>query len=113
MVQKDWISFHRDVRAQLIISFQATNPQNKMTLNKFRTEVVKSLLDYEKLYQIERRGSNNAHYSKLIPASAKKKNPTLRCKRCYKNSQHHETRYQCVQSEDKPPLCRPMFYVIS
>ena len=81
------------------------NPQNKMTLIKFRTEVFKSLLDYEKLSQIERRGSNNAYYPKLIPASEKNKNPILRCKRCYKNSQRHETRCQCVQCEDKPPLC--------
>ena len=52
-----------------------------MTLIKFRTEVVKSFLDYEKT---ERRGSSNVHYPNLIPVS-KKKNPTLRCKRCYKN----------------------------
>ena len=65
--------------------FKQANPQNKMTLIKFRTEVVKSLLDYEKLSQIERKGSSNAHYPKLFPASEKKKNPTLCCKRCYKN----------------------------
>ena len=76
-----------------------------MTLIKFRTEVVKSLLDYEKLSQIERRGTNDAHSPILIPASEKKKTPTLRYKRCYKNGQRHETRYQCVQCEDKPPLC--------
>ena len=85
--------------------FKEANPQNKMTLIEFRTEVAKSFLDYEKLSQIERRGSNNAHYPKLIPASEKKKNPTLHCKRCYKNGQRHETRYKCLQCEDKPPLC--------
>ena len=85
--------------------FKEANPQNKMTLIEFRTEVAKSFLDYEKLSQIEWRGSNNAHYRKLIPASEKKKNPTLHCKRCYKNGQHHETRYKCLQCEDKPPLC--------
>ena len=76
-----------------------------MTLIKFRTEVVKTLVDYEKLSQIERRGSNNAHYPKLVPVSEKKKTSTLPCKRCYKNGQRHGTRYQCVQCEDKPPLC--------
>ena len=85
--------------------FKQANLQNKMTLIKFRTEVVKSLLDYEKLSQIEGRGSNNAHYPKLIPASEKKKIPTLSFKRCYKNGQRHETRYQCVQCDGKPPLC--------
>ena len=53
--------------------FKQANPQNKMTLIKFRTEVVKSLLDYEKLSQIERRGSNNAHYPQLIPALEEEK----------------------------------------
>ena len=71
-----------------------------MTLIKFPTDVVKSLLNYEKLSQIERRGSNDAHYPILIPASEKKKIPTLRCKRCYKNGQRHKTRYQCVQCVD-------------
>ena len=84
--------------------FQRENLQNKMTLIKFRTEVVKSLLGYEKLSQIERRGSNNGPYPKLIPAS-EKKNPTTCCKHCYKNVQRHETRYQCVQCDDKQPLC--------
>ena len=85
--------------------FKQANRQNKMTLIKFCTEVVKSLLDYEKLFQIERRGSNSAHYPKLIPISEKNKNLTLRCKSCCKNGQCHETRYQCVQCEDEPPLC--------
>ena len=92
--------------------FKQANPQNKMTLFKFRTEVVKSLLNYEKLSQIERRGSNNACYPKLIPAS-EKKNPILRCKRCYKNGQCRETRYQCVPCEDKPLLCGDPCFVIS
>ena len=90
--------------------FKQADPQNKMTFIKFRTEVVKSLLDYEKLSQIERRGSNNAPYPKLIPASEKKKNPTLLC---YKSGQRHETRLQCVQCEDKPPLCvHPCFMLL-
>ena len=67
-----------------------------MNLIKFHTEVVKSLFGYEKLSQIERRGSNNEHYPKLIPPSEKKRNPTLCCKHCYKNGQCDETRYQCV-----------------
>ena len=116
VVQKDWISFHRDVRAQLILFnhlFKNANPQNKMTLIKFCTEVVKILLGYEKLSQIKRRGSNNAHYPKLIPVSEKKKNTTLPSKRCYKNGQRHETRYQCVLCEDKPPLCVDPCFMLS
>ena len=58
-----------------------------------------------KVIQLAQRGSNNTHYPKLISASQKKKNPTLHYKRCYKNGQCHESRYQCVQCEDKPPLC--------
>ena len=85
--------------------FKQANHQNKMTLIKFCTEVVKSLLGYEKLSQIGQRGGNNAHYPKLIPALEMKKKPTLCCKRCYKNGQRHETRYQRVQCEYKPPIC--------
>ena len=44
-----------------------------MIFIKFCTEVVKSLFDYEKLSQIERRGSNNAHYPQLIPALEEEK----------------------------------------
>ena len=84
--------------------FKQANPQNKITLIKFRIEVVKSLLEYQTLSQIERRRSNDFHYPKLIPALEKKKNPTFLWKCCYKNGQRHATRHQCVKCEGKPAL---------
>ena len=92
--------------------FKQTNPQNKITLVKFCTEVVKRLLDHEKLSQTEQRGSTNAHYPKLIPSSEKKKNLTLHCKHCYKSGQRLETRYQCVQCEGKPALCVDLCFML-
>ena len=66
--------------------------QSKMNLIDFRSDVIKSLLDFDKMYHMERK-------PRVIFQNAyqhwKRKKTTLRCKFFYKNSQHHETRYRC------------------
>ena len=45
------------------------------------------------------------HFLEPIPATGKKVGPTKRCIVCTKNKSRRETRYQCQDCPDHPPLC--------
>ena len=77
----------------------------KIPLLEYGTIVVKSLIGHYNPVALELRKYEN-HFSKLIRASEKKKNPTLRCRVCYQNHIHRETRCRCEGCDGMPALCQ-------
>lgn len=76
----------------------------EITLLKFREIIITDLMG-EKLNDIVPRNiNNNLHYLAAIPPSEKKKLPTKPCRVCSK-IKRKETRYECVECENKPALC--------
>lgn len=52
------------------------------------------------------------HIPLKIPATEKKKNPSLRCRVCTSKGERRETRLFCATCESKPPLCaHPCFNI--
>ena len=72
---------------------------------KFREIIITDLMR-EKLNETVPRNinNNNIHYLVAIPPTEKKKLPTKPCRVCSK-IKRKETRYECVECENKPPLC--------
>ena len=76
----------------------------KIPLLEHRTIAVKSLIGHYNPVALELRKYEN-HFPKLIGASEKKRNPTLRCRVYYQNQIRRETRYRCEGCDGMPALC--------
>lgn len=73
-------------------------------LVQFKENIVKCLIG-ERRKKKFLEPSANFHYLVPIPEGEKKKNPTRRCKQCWKNKTRKESRYICEYCEDNPALC--------
>ena len=76
----------------------------KIPLLEYLTMAVKSLIGHYNPAALELRKYEN-HFLTLICTSGKKRNPTLRCRVCYLNQIHWETRYRCEECDGMPALC--------
>ena len=71
-------------------------------LLKFR-EIVTTHLIGDNVNQVIPRSYNSFHYLVPVPATEKKKLPTIPCRNCWK-VKHKETCYKCVTCDTKPAL---------
>ena len=76
----------------------------KIPLLEYHTIAAKSLIGHYNPVALGLRKYEN-HFPKLIRASEKKRNYTLRCRVWYQNQIYRETRYQCEVCDGMPALC--------